>query len=194
MRGELHFPSIYPPATPGRALGISLKKDFLVLAVITKQFVNNVEFYAHRASQAVREVPAELHDEFNWTSDPYNRTTTWVDPAAPKLPDSVFPSGTVIKNACAKVEIVGHCAAEQTSLFGDRSIDVTKEQLDTALFKLKLREASFLQHMESGNEGMRTRAKIVRYFYNTPKARQDVIVAICRAYAAQEMLGNKFSA
>jgi hypothetical protein len=188
MTKDISLVSIYPKPMTARALGVSLKKDFLVLALVTNEFVVNVEFFAHRSSPAIRDVPAALHDEFNWTSDPFNRANAQVDPNAPKLPEYVFPAGRVIGDACAKVETVGYASLEQTNILGDRTVNVTQEQIDVSLFKLKLRENTFLAQMERGDEGMKIRARIVRHFYDNPKSRQDAIVAICRAYAAQETL------
>jgi hypothetical protein len=167
----------------GKALGISIKRDMLVLAVVGDKCLSNVEYFIHTSGVALRGCPyaSDFRDKMN-------------------VYDKDFPVSRLLDDAIRGAEIVGFDPSEiklSSKLGNFYPITNDNPHLTTALAH-DLNTGDFLSVMEGHVEkDYQDRGEITRYFWNSlssdvdgnktwdsPADRLDPMLAVARAYAA----------
>jgi hypothetical protein len=168
--GNLVFVNINPTFQQAGALGISIKRDLIVLAFLGDECLSDVHIAAHKSEHAFKDCPylAEFRDEILWY-------------------DQTFNSARLVSDASAAAQIVGFNPSELKLSGNDKFCPVADDALPGVV------PESFLHVMAGSTDaGIKRRSQIVRYYQasDNGKDRPDVMQAISRAYAARSAQRN----
>jgi hypothetical protein len=182
MQTELILISGLAAVGKGAALGVSVKRDMVVLAVVGDECLSNVEYYIHESGFALRQ--CLFASNFRDKMSTYGKD---------------FPLSRLLEDAIAEVEIVGFDPTEiKLSSSTDNLYSITKEQA-TEVLSRELADDYFLAVMAgSTDKECVARAEITRYYWESLRGsfdnsvdRSDACLAVARAYAALSLRRHK---
>jgi hypothetical protein len=178
--------SPYPSLGKALSLGISVRRDMIVLALVGDRCLQNVEYFIHKSGHAMKACPyyENFRDEMNIYGEDFNVSR-------------------VLQDAIRNVEIVGFDPSEiKLSSKTNNLFTITKDEPQlTDSLSCDLSDTHFLSVMSGSTDtAMQKRAQITQYFWDSlradsdgnkkwtePSDRLDPMLAVARAYTAIRM-------